>query len=148
MGKRKTTKPIPETVETPKNPYEQYTVEEMIEALKLKKGMITLAAKHVGCAYNTMRYYIDTYPHVKEALEMERSALDDAVEMKLYSRIEKDDTAAIIFYAKTRLRHRGYAERQEITGADGKDLTTTIIIQPMDISKLLAPLKPEGDDNA
>ena len=39
----------------------------------------------------------------------------------------------IIFYAKTQMKDRGYTERSEITGRDGKDL---IRGSEIDLSKL------------
>ena len=49
----------------------------------------------------------------------------DFVESKLLQKIKDGDTSAIIFYCKTQLKERGYTERKEITGADGKDLFAT-----------------------
>lgn len=46
----------------------------------------------------------------------------DFVESALLNRIRDGDTPSIIFYCKTKLKHRGYVERIETTGKDGAPL--------------------------
>lgn len=111
----------------------QYTAEQMIAAIRATKGQVTLAARHVGCAYKTMRKYIDEYPTVREAYEQEREKMGDAVELALYDEaVNKRNTAALIFLAKTKFKDRGYVERQEHTGKDGGALKTYIGVSPDD----------------
>ena len=50
------------------------------------------------------------------------------VESKLFSLIDSGDTGSTIFFLKTRGKKRGYVERSEITGADGKDLNYTVTL--------------------
>lgn len=109
----------------------QYTAAQMIEALQKSNGMITYAADYLGCAYNTVRRYIDNYPTVKEAFEDSKTRMGDRVESTLYTiavgkptrdgkgwEIEPNVTA-LIFLAKTHpaMRQRGYAERKEFANA-------------------------------
>lgn len=53
----------------------------------------------------------------------------DFVESALVQRIRKEDTTAIIFAAKTKLRKRGYGEKHEIMGADNRKLFEVRIIE-------------------
>lgn len=112
----------------------------MIDALTEAKGMKTVAARKVGCSYTTIQRYIDDYPTVKQAWLDAQETMADQVELTLYNqalgtRDEKGEykqypnITALIFLAKTHpaLRKRGYAERQEITGADGDGLTIKVI---------------------
>jgi hypothetical protein len=92
-------------------PEEQYTPAEMIEALTKTMGMKTKAARLLGCAYNTVQRYIDTYPEVQQAYDEAHEGMLDAIELKLFDRCMKDDTTAIIFALKTQGRKRGYQER-------------------------------------
>jgi hypothetical protein len=50
------------------------------------------------------------------------------VEDALVEKIKDKDTTAIIFACKTKLKKRGYVERQEITGADGKKVFEVKIV--------------------
>ena len=94
----------------------------MIDALTETKGMITLAARRLGCAPNTVRRYIREYVTVAEAQHEAHENLGDQVELALYDEaVNKRNTAALIFLAKTQFKDRGYVERQEHRhgGADG-----------------------------
>ena len=93
----------------------KYTAEQMIQALQVTKGQITLAARHVGCSYTTMRRYVDEYPTVKAAMDEEIEKMGDAVELALYDEaVNKRNTAALIFLAKTKFQHRGYVESKNL----------------------------------
>ena len=63
---------------------------------------------------NTVSRYIREFPEVKEAAEDAQEQLYDMVESKLYEKIEAGDLTAIIFFLKTRCKHRGYVEKPEI----------------------------------
>ena len=95
----------------------KYTKKQMADALRETKGQITLAARRVGCAYNTMRSYIDKYPELADIQEEELEKMGDAVELALYDEaVNKRTTAALIFLAKTKFKNRGYIERHEHVG--------------------------------
>ena len=54
----------------------------------------------------------------KQVEDIANIALDFA-ESQLHKQIQDGNTAATIFYLKTKGKRRGYIERQEITGAEG-----------------------------
>ena len=96
-----------------------YKAEQIIEALKTAKGLKSHAAKALGCSRNTIDKYIKDYPTVATAYaEVNEKTIDD-VESKLLNQIDDENITAIIFYLKTKAKHRGYIERQEVTGKDG-----------------------------
>ena len=99
----------------------------MIQALKKNNGIMARAAQALGCARSTVSNYIDRYPTVKAAFDEANETNIDFVESKLMSNINSGDTTAIIFFLKTKAKHRGYVERQEVTGADGKDLRISYV---------------------
>ena len=50
----------------------------------------------------------------------------DFVEGKLFEAIDKNNITGIIFYLKTKGKHRGYVERHELAGVDDKELKVEI----------------------
>ena len=48
------------------------------------------------------------------------------VEGQLLSQIRRGNITAIIFFLKTKAKHRGYVERHEYTGKDGKDIVINL----------------------
>lgn len=97
-----------------------YKKQQFIDAALATKGRRTLAARHIGCSYNTVMAYIEKYPDVAEAFDIENEKMGDAVDLALYDEaINKRNIQALIFLAKTLYKDRGYSERTEVTGKDG-----------------------------
>ena len=114
---------------------DKYTAEQMITALRETKGMLTLAARKLGCSNTTVMRYINEYPTVKAARDEEREKMGDAVELALYDEaVNKRNTAALIFMAKTLFKDRGYVERQEVN------------INLQIVNKLVHLLEEQGHD--
>jgi len=101
---------------------EKYTAELMIQAIKQNNGILAKAAQSLKCSRVTVARYIDQYPTVKAAFDEANETNIDFVESKLMQNIAAGDTTAMIFFLKTKAKHRGYVERQEITGSDGAPL--------------------------
>lgn len=94
-----------------------------LEALEKSLGVLAPAMKKAGIASRaTIKTWRDTDKKFAAAMEEVKEVAGDFVETELYRKIQDGDTTAIIFYSKTKLRERGFAERTEITGKDGKDL--------------------------
>ena len=89
-----------------------------------KKQFLELLEKntlHIGntCkALNVERgwYYrnIDKDPEFREQCESVKESFIDTVESYLFKNIQKGDTTSIIFFLKTRAKHRGYIEKEQI----------------------------------
>jgi len=94
----------------------------MIDAIQDAKGILTVAARKLGCSRTTVYRYMTRYPTIKDAYEEANESNIDFVETKLMEQIGKGNITAIIFFLKTKAKHRGYIERQEVTGTDGKDI--------------------------
>lgn len=88
---------------------------DMIDALRDNLGIITLAAKCVGISRQTHYDWMSSDPEYKKESEMIMEERGDFVENRLLQAISDGDVTAVIFYCKTKLRNRGYAERQEIS---------------------------------
>lgn len=132
---------------------------QMIEALEKELGIVTNACKVVGIARETHYRWMREDSSYKEAVEGVENVSLDFAESKLFERIKgvemakvgldgelnmytlPPDTTAIIFYLKTKGKKRGYVERQEITGAEGKALDISIQVIGND-----APILDEPKD--
>lgn len=99
---------------------QQYTAQQVADALTQAKGFVSVAARNLGCTDQTVRNYIERYAVCKQAVTDAREAMIDYAEGKLYQNIQNNDTVSILFFLKTQAKHRGYIERHEVTGADGR----------------------------
>lgn len=103
---------------------------KFLAALESSLGVVTTAASKSGITARSHYLWMANSPEYKEAVEAARNRADDLVESKLFELIRKGDTAATIFYCKTRLKHRGYTEKTDVditTG--GKPIDTRFQIE-------------------
>jgi hypothetical protein len=100
--------------------------EQFLEALEKSMGIMSQAAKKIGVdrttPYKWMREDEEYDARVKELLNVSL----DFVEGKLFEAIDKNNITGIIFYLKTKGKHRGYVERHELAGVDDKELKVEI----------------------
>ena len=95
------------------------TAQKIIQAIKESQGLLTVAAQKSGYNYVTVWKYTRDFPSVRQAVEEAKERMIDFAESKLYQNIKDGDNTAIIFYLKTQAKHRGFIERQELTGMEG-----------------------------
>ena len=92
----------------------QQTKKALLDALEKSLGIVTTACKIVGVDRGTFyRYYNEDEKFKQAVKDIENVSLDFA-ESKLLEQIKANNTAATIFYLKTRGKHRGYIEKQQI----------------------------------
>lgn len=91
----------------------------MLKALEKSLGVVTTAAKQVGLDRTTHYEWMRTDDDYRAAVESVEDIALDFAETKLHNMINNEDTAATIFYLKTKGKKRGYVERQEFTGNEG-----------------------------
>lgn len=97
--------------------------EAFLAALEKSLGIITPALKACGnLSPETLRQWREKDKAFATKMESVNAIAGDFVETQLMKKVKGGDTTAIIFYCKTKLKNRGFTERQEITGVDGKDL--------------------------
>ena len=91
-------------------PY-RFTPEEIISALQATNGMIYAAAKMLKTSSKTIRNYRKRFPEIEEAYQEIMGLTEDMIEGTILDEIliEKNDKLAM-FYAKTKMKHRGYME--------------------------------------
>jgi len=84
------------------------------QALIESFGILGEACRKVGCSYEAYYNWCRADPEYKAACEKAKMEGElsgaDFVENSLYKKILEGDTTCTIFYAKTKLRHRGYKE--------------------------------------
>lgn len=102
--------------------------ETFINALKDSFGNISKACKAIGLSRQAIYNWMKDDAEFKDSVDNINEYIIDEVENHLFSQIKEGSTAATIFYLKTKAKHRGYVEKQEIdshthiTGINLKDL--------------------------
>jgi hypothetical protein len=115
-------------VDSPKpSTYKKYTVEQVIDALAECKGMISPAARYLGCGRRTIQRYMKEYPEIAEAIEDANEEVNDIAELKLLDAIKRGEAWAICFRLKTKAKNRGYVEKAELTGAKGAPVKIKLV---------------------
>ena len=103
-----------------------HTKKALVEALESALGVVTTACKKAGISRTTFYQYVkDDAEFAAAVKDIEDVALDFA-ESQLHKQIKDGNTAATIFYLKTKGKRRGYVERQELTGADGDPMVVKL----------------------
>lgn len=93
--------------------------DQFIQAYRSKAFNITAACKELKISRQTYYEWLKD-PEFAEDIQSAREELIDYVESELIRSIKAGDHASIFFFLKCQAKHRGYVERQEISGPDGK----------------------------
>lgn len=104
----------------------KFTAKDIEHALRESAGLQYIAASKLKCAPSTVTNYVKRNKHLQRVVEECREGTLDLAEGKILEKIRDGDTTAIIFFLKTKGKNRGYTERQELSGADGKPLRYVI----------------------
>jgi len=105
----------------------KFTPDQMIEAIRKNKGMVYLAARAIGCTPQTVYNYAKRYKKVQAAINAERGTMIDEAELVLWKAVKNGEAWAVSLTLKTIGKHRGYVERQEVTGADGDAVEIRVV---------------------
>ena len=90
--------------------WRKYSVKRFLRAIEGSGGNITVVCQRVGCARDTFMKAMDEHPELKHALYVAEEEFGDLVESKIAKHIKEDNITMTIFYAKTKLKKRGYIE--------------------------------------
>jgi transposase-like protein len=98
------------------------------------RGNIAAVARALGVDRSTVWDRVKANSRLQKVLTEARETMIDSVESKLYDKALEGDVVSMIFFLKTQGRARGYSDRMELTGADGKELKleSTVIRQIME----------------
>lgn len=103
-------------------------VAELVQLIHTYTGNVSAIARAKGCDRHTIQARIDESATAKRALADARETFVDNVESALYKSALAGDTTAAIFVLKAHpaAKARGWGERQEITGKDGKNINIRV----------------------
>lgn len=124
-----------ENVDNTNTSFEVYVEELLIDKLDPKKkkfvecltgtyGLIAHACIKAKISRQTYYNWLQNDPLFAQVCEDVQEKTYDHVENSLLTNIKKGDTTAIIFYCKTKMRHRGYSDKLEISGVNGTPIQT------------------------
>ena len=105
---------------------------KLLESLKDSSGIITYACEKAGISRQTYYRWYREDPEFKARADDISELQIDVAEASLLKKIQKGDTAAIIFYLKTKGKDRGYSERREVVVPGGIDINQ----KDFDVSRL------------
>jgi hypothetical protein len=100
--------------------------DKVLEALERSLGIVSAACKEVNLSRETYYKWLKEDPDFKKRVEEIEDLQGDFVEHQLFKKIKEGSEKAIMFYMKYKGKKRGYAVRNEITGADGQELFKNI----------------------
>ncbi len=86
----------------------KYTVDQVAGALREGNGILSVAAKILGCHRNTIYNYLEDHPELKDLVEECRETLVDEAEQILLKKVKEEDIRCVMFVLRTLGRHRGY----------------------------------------
>ena len=112
----------------------------LIKAMEQTMGIVTQACKIAKLNRSTFYEYYNNDPEFAKACDECQDIALDFVESKLIKRIEKGDTTGIIFYLRTKGKHRGYLQTNSIVTEDSNGT-----VQP--VYNLILKQPPSDDTN-
>jgi len=99
---------------------ERIPTDRIIQALRETNGLVSLAAKRVPCSITTINVRRKRVQAVEQVIQECRGELVDLGELALRKAVLAGEPWAVSLVLKTLGKDRGYVERQEVTGAEGK----------------------------
>lgn len=94
--------------------YHNVPFETVVKAYEKSAGNLSLCAKAIGIDRRTLDRWRKKYPELDAMMRDVEESLLDLCESRLMQNINDGNLTAIIFYLKTKGKHRGYIEGQII----------------------------------
>ena len=98
------------------------TKKQVMEALESTKGSAYLAAKKLNVSHTLIYDYLNEYPEVRAIQALHQGVLIDVGVLKLTEAVYRGEQWAVKYVLSTLGKERGFSERQEISGPEGKDI--------------------------
>jgi hypothetical protein len=104
-----------------------HTAEQVIAAIKGSAGIKATIARRLDVSRWTIDNYLKRWKAAQLAYDEECEGIIDLAETVLIKNIQDGDTTDAKWYLSRKGRHRGYVERQEVTGRDGEPVTIAVV---------------------
>lgn len=106
---------------------------DFLQAYEKSLGVLKTACEATNMCRKTIWEWRKKYPEFDAACHECEEVAIDFVESKMFKKIDKGDKGSeslMIFYLKTKAKHRGYIERQEVDmSAEVKGVTVNVTNQ-------------------
>ena len=86
----------------------------MLDALKFSMGIVAPACAMVGISRNTHYNWLKSDPGYSDEVKQIEESTFDFVETQMLKQIKGGNTIMTIFYAKSKMKSRGFVERTEV----------------------------------
>ena len=107
----------------------EYPTTVIVEALRDADGLISVAAKRLGCSTSTIYRRAERVPTVRQVIDDARSELVDKAEAALRAAVENGAPWAVALVLRTLGKGRGYVERQELATTETVAEVVTRIVR-------------------
>jgi malate synthase len=86
----------------------------IIKALEENCSILVNTAQTIGCSRQQLKTWIDRDPELTAGYNEGKERFKDLVEHQMLKNIKEGKEASLIFYAKTKMRDRGFIEKQDM----------------------------------
>ena len=100
-----------------------------LEVFKDNAGNISQTCEAVGINRRTFYHWIDKDEKFREVVKEVEEGLIDFVESKLMMNIKEGKETSMIFFLKTKGKHRGYVEKTEVEHSGGLEVPPVINVK-------------------
>lgn len=136
----------------------KYETSHVLKAIEGTAGVKTVICRRLHCSRNTFDKYLHENSEIAKAYREEMETFGDVVESKLMKLIKDDPTdrasksihfQALKFFCRTKLRGRGYIERQEICHEDAPMMSEVDLskVSTCAMEEILAVIRSSANDD-
>lgn len=99
-----------------------YTLEDILNAIKDSAGLVSVIARKLNCAWHTAKGYIESCAETREAFLDEIEKNKDKAESIILKKLNEEDGEYAKWYLRTIGKDRGYNEKTEMEHSGGLNI--------------------------
>lgn len=92
---------------------EHYTLDQLLAAIKGSSGIKETIRRRLDCSRSTIDNYLRRYATAQQAYDDEIEIIGDLAESVIIKAIRNEDVDTAKWYAKAKLKARGYSDKSE-----------------------------------